>query len=857
MQMKIKFTRLSLTALLVLGLSLALVAGVSAAVRTDQADYQPGSVVTVSGDNNDGAGFLAGEAVHVDVNGPNGYVAACDAVADDAGAWACQVTLAGDETAIGDYTYTATGQDSGVSQSGAFSDTKPEDPGKPTEQPPTEPPATPVIVSWDGNGASGGYCNDFIDDPDMTPETGQQGWLFILTSPFDNSGSQLTTSFNPSYQTPSNPISGLHKGGGGGSYHFIVYTKADAQLVSASATNGTDNSNLTVSHCEKGGGAQDLTVSKTATPSYTRTFGWTIEKSSDFDQIKTAGSATFNYAIQVTKDAGTDSDWAVSGTITVNNPNTFDVSGVDVTDVIDNGGTCTVTPASLDVAAGSDATADYACTFTANPGSGTNTVTATWPDIGSPHTSATDTADYTFGDPTKLVNDKIDVTDTNGGSWQFSDSGSVTYSKTYNDPAGTCTDHTNVAKITQTGDSSSKTVEVCVGADLTVTKDATPSFTRTYNWSITKGVTPTLVEQFGGTATFNYIVTVTGTGYTDSDWAVAGTIHVVNPNDWEPITFNASDAVLGGVCTVTGGTGVVLAAGASVDLPYSCTVAAKPDYNTDIVNTATATWDSAAYYTPDDSASGDATFQFTTPTTEINKTVTVKDNFNGTEATLGTVNYPGSGVFNYSHTVNVPTWDCVKYNNTATIVETGQTASQTVEVCGPAKTGALTMGYWQNKNGQDQIKNAGVVSGTTTCKLTPFLRQYAPFQDLSATASCSTVATYVTNVIKVANASGASMNAMLKAQMLATALDVYFNPKIGTDYLIDLTKINKPIGSNSFENVSGAFGGANSLTVSQMLAYAASKSNVGGTMWYGNVKATQELAKDAFDAINNQKVFAP
>ena len=42
------------------------------------------------------------------------------------------------------------------------------------------------------------------------------------------------------------------------------------------------------------------------------------------------------------------------------------------------------------------------------------------------------------------------------------------------------------------------------------------------------------------------------------------------------------------------------------------------------------------------------------------------------------------------------------------------------------------------------------------------------------------------------------------------------------------------------------------MTVSQTLAYAASKSNAGGSLWYGNVKSTQELAKDVFDAINNE-----
>ena len=46
------------------------------------------------------------------------------------------------------------------------------------------------------------------------------------------------------------------------------------------------------------------------------------------------------------------------------------------------------------------------------------------------------------------------------------------------------------------------------------------------------------------------------------------------------------------------------------------------------------------------------------------------------------------------------------------------------------------------------------------------------------------------------------------------------------------------------------------MTVSQMLTYAASQSNVGGTMWYGNNKPLQEKAKDAFDAINNQVAFS-
>jgi len=108
---------------------------------------------------------------------------------------------------------------------------------------------------------------------------------------------------------------------------------------------------------------------------------------------------------------------------------------------------------------------------------------------------------------------------------------------------------------------------------------------------------------------------------------------------------------------------------------------------------------------------------------------------------------------------------------------------------------------------------------------------------------------------------------MLKAQMLATALDVYFKRsgsrrKQAERRRADWRGHDRPEArlrghSNLFElrRVSSAFGGASSMTVSQMLAYAGSQSNVGGSTWYGNIKATQVLAKDAFDAINNQVAF--
>ncbi len=95
-------------------------------IWTDQPDYSPGSVVTISGNdnslNNTNVGFLAGETVHVDVTGPNGYVATCDGIADSFGKWSCQIILWPSDLAGGSYTYTAVGLTSGVSISGSFDD---------------------------------------------------------------------------------------------------------------------------------------------------------------------------------------------------------------------------------------------------------------------------------------------------------------------------------------------------------------------------------------------------------------------------------------------------------------------------------------------------------------------------------------------------------------------------------------------------------------------------------------------------------------------------------------------------------------------------------------------------------------
>ena len=159
--------------------------------------------------------------------------------------------------------------------------------------------------------------------------------------------------------------------------------------------------------------------------------------------------------------------------------------------------------------------------------------------------------------------------------------------------AGTCTDYDNTATITESGKTAKQSVTVCVGKDLAVTKTAAGTFNRAYLWSIAKAVdVPQINIANGGTATFNYTVTATQTGISDSGWTPAGKITVTNPNDWEAITVDVSDAEdSGGACTVAGGTAFA-SRGHVPSRRYTCTFATAPAANSGI-NTATATWDPA------------------------------------------------------------------------------------------------------------------------------------------------------------------------------------------------------------------------------------------------------------------------
>jgi hypothetical protein len=641
--------------------------------------------------------------------------------------------------------------------------------------------------------------------------------------------------------------------------------------------------------------ADNLTASKTAVPVLQRQYEWEIEKNVDATKAEiSGGKATFNYTVTVTQSGSSDSGWFVKGEIKVNNPNSGAVEGVDVEDAIykapnevDANASCEVEGGSgAEIEAESSSSFGYECTYSGEPESETETNVAvvSWPEqspggklLDEGETEAEAEVDWSSAE-VEEVDESIEVEDSLHGFLGTVTVGespkSFEYSEEFEGVPGTCTEYENKATFVtvDTGGEgeASQAVEVCEGADLEVSKTAEPSFERLFPWSIEKSVDKEEVKTAGKTAAFNYTIKVVkGTGE-DSGWLVKGKITVSNPNDWEAVTVDVGDEIegdTGAECSVAGGTSVEVPAGGSKEVEYECLYKEAPASEAE-TNLATATWDAEAAHTPSGEATGTAKVDWagTEPKTVDNCVSEVTDTVDGTTTELeGELCESRT----FEETINFDVESgCVSHTNVAATItaDSGETLESevTVRVCGPVESGALTMGFWQNKNGQ------GIITGqakTGVCPSTTWLRQYAPFQDLSATSTCSQAGAYVTNVIKAANAGGATMNAMLKGQMLATALDVYFSdPALGGNKIkapspigglkIDLTQVCKNIPAcTTLEDTSAAFGGSKSLTVLQILSYAAGKSNTGGSNWYGQVKATQGLAKDTFDAINNEVAF--
>lgn len=464
----------------------------------------------------------------------------------------------------------------------------------------------------------------------------------------------------------------------------------------------------------------EVDVSKTADTSYTRTFGWTIDKSVTPEtwDLFTGDSGTSEYTVAVIKDSGNDSDWAVEGNITIENNTPFDATIESATDVV-----------SPDIAVAVDCGEEFpyslvagdilTCTYSSTLPDGTartNTATVTTSgDVGGNMA----TADVTFGEPTTVVNDTINVTDyfTDEPGMDLgsaSDDFTFTYGRRFTCPTdeslydnGVYVDEDldNFAQIDETGAWDDADVTMTCYMPL-VSKDAETSFTRTWNWSIDKtGDQTELTLSVGQQFLVNYEVTVDAVK-TDSDHAVIGKIWVHNP---API-----DAVLNGVSDVVSPDIVGTVDCGTVTFPYTlvaddtleCSYTADLPNATTRTNTATATLQNYDY-DPEEVATADGTTDFTgtanvvfssTPNAEYDECIDVSDDKYGDLGNVCASEVPKT--LNYSMYVGpYETCGFYEYTNVASFVtnDTATTGSDdhTVNVTVPCGGCTLTPGYWK------------------------------------------------------------------------------------------------------------------------------------------------------------------
>jgi hypothetical protein len=245
--------------------------------------------------------------------------------------------------------------------------------------------------------------------------------------------------------------------------------------------------------------------------------------------------------------------------------------------------------------------------------------------------------------------------------------------------------------------------------EVKVTKTADTTYTREHLWDIAKKVETENEETVNGTPkiwlyidgsgdeTATWEVKVEYKAYKDKDFAVSGVIKVENTgniparvDDVSDYIETSSDIAAAVICPELP---VTLEPGDKLECSYSATLPNK----TPGTNFADA---SGVFLYPDKEIfgtfkeTGTADITFGDPTTEINETVNVKDVKTVTvndvsltvhDKTLGTVTAPYGDTFDYDKEFKWADYGqdgcgSYTYDNTATIVETEQSASATLKV---------------------------------------------------------------------------------------------------------------------------------------------------------------------------------
>jgi LPXTG-motif cell wall-anchored protein/uncharacterized repeat protein (TIGR01451 family) len=280
--------------------------------------------------------------------------------------------------------------------------------------------------------------------------------------------------------------------------------------------------------------ASGLGISKTADGDFTRTYDWSIEKFINTDQEVQqvdipSYTHIFDYIVKVTPGGFVDSDWVVSGDITVTNTNAVGggIAPIDVGTVTDDpsgtGEDCTVDAPPATLASGASFTVHYSCDLTGQ--SLTNKATVTWGTSGSASTldvPVTWHAPSTVNESMDVYDNKVDLSTADKlGTVTWNDAGtpsSFPYSKSFtvdSSYAGSCApDLVNMAWIGGTAQTpteradwqDSATARICPQAGTwTVSKVNTPGDGQV---AVGSDITYTLTaHKTGGVDPTNVVVT--------------------------------------------------------------------------------------------------------------------------------------------------------------------------------------------------------------------------------------------------------------------------------------------------------------------------------------------------------------
>lgn len=422
----------------------------------------------------------------------------------------------------------------------------------------------------------------------------------------------------------------------------------------------------------------ELEISKTAVPKFTRTYHWDIVKSVTPESIEmfVGDQADAKYTIDITKTGYTDSDWNLSGVVTVTNPSPFAVD-FSYEDYLSNGMPVDLScPAMVVPAFGS-----IDCTYSIDLDSGdyiTNTVAITSLTYGVYGGQASASASFTT--PTTEVYPTVNVSDTNGDSWEFSDTGSVSYQRTFYCGADEG-ENGNVATIVETGQSDDANVTVTCN-ELQVSKTAQTSLTRTWQWDIDKSVSPDTWNLFkGDDATSTWTVSVDKLDTVDSDWAVTGSIFVYNPANIAAEITDVSDWVSDiGPAVVDCGVSFPYILGAGQTL--ACSYSLGLPNGQDRTNQATAVLQNYAY-APDGQGTKLGETNFYSPLVAVSFAdpiiTIVNDTIHVTDTNGKSWDFSDDASVSYDETFFCD-GDAGNHHNVATITETGQSADADLDV---------------------------------------------------------------------------------------------------------------------------------------------------------------------------------